>query len=84
MLQWFTGNIGFHHIHHLSPLIPNYNLQRCQNSEAIFNAVKPVTFVSSLKALNFHLFDEQNRRLISFREWDQMAARHKLARTSGE
>jgi len=81
ILQWFTGNIGFHHIHHLSPSIPNYNLQKCQNSEVIFKSVKPVTILSSLKALNFHLFDEQNRRLISFHEVDQMAARNNLART---
>ena len=43
VLQWFSGNIGFHHIHHLSPRIPNYNLQRCHESEPLFQQVKPIT-----------------------------------------
>ena len=38
MLQWFTGNIGFHHIHHLSPRIANYNLEPCHNSSPLFQA----------------------------------------------
>ena len=36
VLQWFSGNIGFHHVHHLSSRIPNYNLERCHNSHPIF------------------------------------------------
>ena len=68
ILQWFTGNIGFHHIHHLSPRIPNYNLERCHQSHRIFEEVKPVTIVSSLKSLTYHLWDEQKRRLVSFRQ----------------
>ena len=43
MLQWFSANIGFHHIHHLSPRIPNYNLQKCHESERLFQQVKPIT-----------------------------------------
>jgi len=67
ILQWFSGNIGFHHIHHLSPRIPNYNLERCQRSEPLFQAVKPVTLLSSLKSFHFRLWDERHGKMVSFR-----------------
>jgi omega-6 fatty acid desaturase (delta-12 desaturase) len=67
VLQWFTGNIGFHHIHHLSPKIPNYLLERCHRDNPIFQ-VKPVTLWTSLKSLTFRLWDEKNRELVSFRQ----------------
>ncbi len=66
VLQWFSGNIGFHHVHHLSPRVPNYNLQRCHEGAPLFQQVKPVTLTSSLKSLTFRLWDEQSRRLIGF------------------
>jgi acyl-lipid omega-6 desaturase (Delta-12 desaturase) len=66
VLQWFSGNIGFHHIHHLSPRIPNYNLQRCHESAPLFQQVKPVTLSSSLKSLTFRLWDEQRRQLVGY------------------
>ena len=67
ILQWFSGNIGFHHIHHLSPRIPNYNLERCHQAEPLFQTVPPVTLFSSLKSLTFRLWDEERRRLVGFR-----------------
>jgi acyl-lipid omega-6 desaturase (Delta-12 desaturase) len=67
VLQWFSGNIGFHHIHHLSPRIPNYNLEKCHQSEPLFQTVKPVTLCSSFKSLTFRLWDEQRRKLVGFR-----------------
>jgi omega-6 fatty acid desaturase (delta-12 desaturase) len=66
VLQWFSGNIGFHHIHHLSSRIPNYNLERCHKSHPLFQSVKPITLFSSLKSLTFRLWDEQQRKLVSF------------------
>ncbi len=66
LLQWFSGNIGFHHIHHLSPRIPNYHLERCHRSEPLFQGVKPVTLLSSIKCLNFRLWDERTRRLVGY------------------
>ena len=66
ILQWFTGNIGFHHIHHISPRIPNYLLERCYKENAMFQNIKPITFLSSFKALTFRLWDEQNNRLVGF------------------
>jgi omega-6 fatty acid desaturase (delta-12 desaturase) len=68
ILQWFTGNIGFHHIHHLSPRIPNYNLERCHKSHPVFRKVKALTLLSSFKSISYHLWDEPGRRLISFRD----------------
>jgi len=67
VLQWFTGNIGFHHIHHLSPAIPNYNLERCHKETPVFQQVKPVTLWCSLKSLSFRLWDEQRRKLVGYR-----------------
>ena len=67
VLQWFSGNIGFHHIHHLSPSIPNYRLEKCHRSEPLFRSVKPVTLFSSLKSLTFRLWDEQRQRLVGYR-----------------
>ena len=62
VLQWFSGNIGFHHIHHLSPRIPNYNLEKCHRAEPLFQTVKPVTLFSSFKSFTFRLWDEQRRQ----------------------
>jgi omega-6 fatty acid desaturase (delta-12 desaturase) len=68
VLQWFTGNIGFHHIHHLSPRIPNYRLEKCYNENETFHIEKPLTFFSALKSLKFRLWDERNKRLVGFSE----------------
>jgi omega-6 fatty acid desaturase (delta-12 desaturase) len=66
VLQWFTGNIGFHHIHHLCPRIPNYFLERCYNENPIFQNIKPITLWASLKSLSFRLWDERHKRLVGF------------------
>ena len=67
VLQWFSGNIGFHHIHHLSPRIPNYHLEKCHRAEPLFQTVKPVTLFASLKSLTFRLWDEQRQKLVGYR-----------------
>ena len=67
VLQWFSGNIGFHHVHHLNPRIPNYHLEKCHLAEPLFQTVKPVTLVTSLRSLTFRLWDEQRRELVGFR-----------------
>lgn len=66
ILQWFTGSIGFHHIHHLSPRIPNYKLEKAHAEEPLFQTVVPVTLLTSLKSLTFRLWDEQQQKLVSF------------------
>jgi acyl-lipid omega-6 desaturase (Delta-12 desaturase) len=67
VLQWFSGSIGFHHIHHLSPRIPNYHLEKCHRAEPLFQTVKPVTLFSSLKSFTFRLWDEKRRKLVGYR-----------------
>lgn len=68
VLNWFTGNIGYHHIHHLSPLIPNYNLKRCHKENKIFQEVKPLTFVSAFESLFLRLWDENQQMMVGFNE----------------
>lgn len=66
ILQWFSGNIGYHHIHHLSSRIPNYNLERCHKAHLMFQQVKPLTFFASLKTLRLRLWDERRKKLVGF------------------
>ncbi len=66
IMQWFSGNIGFHHIHHLNPKIPNYNLERCHFSNPFFQEAPELTFFSSFKTIRFRLWDEANNKMISF------------------
>jgi omega-6 fatty acid desaturase (delta-12 desaturase) len=75
ILQWFSGNIGFHHIHHLSPRIPNYFLERCHVSDPLFQQVRPMTLRSSWNSLRLRLWDEASQKLISFRHLRQIRAR---------
>lgn len=67
VLQWFSGNIGFHHIHHLNPRIPNYNLEACHKTMPVFQAIQPLTLRESLKSLHVRLWDEDRGRMIGFR-----------------
>ena len=66
LLQWFTGNIGFHHIHHLSPRIPNYLLEKCHRDNPILQ-VDPLTIRGSLRSLFYRLWDEKRQTMVSFR-----------------
>ena len=66
VLQWFTGNIGLHHIHHVNSLIPNYRLQRCYDENPELRQVSRLTLRSSLKCLRLSLWDEDRQRLVRF------------------
>ncbi len=66
VLQWFSGNIGFHHIHHLSPRIPNYRLEKCYREQPLFQKVDRITLLGSLRTLRLRLYDEQAQRLVGF------------------
>ena len=68
LLQWFTGNIGLHHVHHVAPRIPNYRLQRCHDSSALFAASPVITMRSGMSALRLALWDEDAQRLVRFRD----------------
>lgn len=68
VLQWISGNIGLHHIHHLKPRIPNYNLQPCLDAIPELRLPNPLTLRKSFSAIHLNLWDETLKRLISFRE----------------
>jgi omega-6 fatty acid desaturase (delta-12 desaturase) len=67
-LQFFTGNIGFHHVHHLSARIPNYNLQAAHEKIAHLQAVPQLSLRQGLRATRLKLWDEERGRLVTFRE----------------
>ena len=67
VLQWFSGNIGLHHIHHVLPRIPNYKLQQSYDESPAMQAVRPLTLRRSLKSLFLNLWDEKQQQLVSFR-----------------
>ena len=67
LLQWFTGSIGLHFIHHIMPRIPNYNLQPCYDATPKLQSVKPMTLRTSLHSVRMNLWDEEHRQMVSFR-----------------
>jgi omega-6 fatty acid desaturase (delta-12 desaturase) len=66
LLQFFTGNIGLHHVHHLSARIPNYNLQRAHDDNPIFHDVPTLSGLDGLRAVRLKLWDEDRGRLVTF------------------
>jgi acyl-lipid omega-6 desaturase (Delta-12 desaturase) len=68
VLQFFTGNIGLHHVHHLNARIPNYNLQRAHDENPIFHGVPTLTLWDGLRAVRLKLWDEERGRLVTFAE----------------
>jgi omega-6 fatty acid desaturase (delta-12 desaturase) len=68
LLQWFTGNIGFHHIHHLNSRIPNYHLPACYAAEASFREGITLGLRQSLRCMTLKLWDEDSQRLVGFAE----------------
>lgn len=71
LLQWITGNIGFHHVHHLSPRVPNYNLEKVHNSTVDLQKATTINIRTSFKSLQYRLWDEKNKKLISFKQLKQ-------------
>ena len=67
-LRWFSGNIGYHHIHHLAPRIPNYRLKECFDEISALQKIDPVPCLSGLRNLCLSLWDEQSGLLVSFGE----------------
>ncbi len=68
LLQFFTGNIGLHHVHHLNARIPNYNLVRAHRGNALFRDVPTLTLLDGLRAVNLKLWDQSAGRLVTFAE----------------
>jgi omega-6 fatty acid desaturase (delta-12 desaturase) len=73
-LQFFTGNIGLHHVHHLSTKVPNYNLQRAHDENPIFQDVPTLSLWDGLRAVRLKLWDEDSGRLVTWREGRRIAA----------
>jgi len=67
LLQWFTGNIGLHHIHHLRSRIPNYNLQGAYDDTKDLLKVEPLTIRKSIACLQLKLWDEKKQKLVGFK-----------------
>jgi omega-6 fatty acid desaturase (delta-12 desaturase) len=72
LFRWLTGNIGLHHVHHIRPRIPNYNLPAALESVPALRDVPPLMFWKSLKSLWLDLWDEERQQLISFRAARQL------------
>lgn len=68
LLQFFTGSIGYHHIHHLAPGIPNYNLERAQREVAALQEVPALRFRDVVHSLTLRLYDEAADQMVGFRE----------------
>jgi omega-6 fatty acid desaturase (delta-12 desaturase) len=66
VLQWFTGNVGFHHVHHLAARVPNYCLQACHQAHHELHAVTVLTFREAIRAPFYSLWDEDLRRMVRF------------------
>jgi acyl-lipid omega-6 desaturase (Delta-12 desaturase) len=66
VLQFFSGNIGLHHVHHLSARIPNYNLQRAHDENPIFHDVPTLSLWDGLRAVRLKLWDDDRGRLVTF------------------
>lgn len=74
ILQFFSGNIGLHHVHHLSARIPNYHLQAAHDESVIFEGVEPITLLDGLRATRLKLWDESAKRLVTWREVRRLRA----------
>src|SRR5260221_5412680 len=65
LLQWFTGNIGFHHVHHLLPRVPNYRLQDCHDVlEGRQTDIQTLSFGAALRAPSYALWDEAGQQMV--------------------
>lgn len=74
VLHWLTGNIGFHHVHHLNTRVPSYRLGAAHEAVQALWPVKPLTLGGGIRAPWFTLWDEAKGRLVSFREAARAAA----------
>lgn len=66
ILQWITGNIGYHHVHHLSPRVPNYKLEEAHNGTPPLQKVPTITLKTSLESLRFRLWDEEKQKFVGY------------------
>lgn len=79
VLQWVTGNIGFHHVHHLSPRVPNYNLEKAHESTPPLQQATTINIKSSLKSLRYKLYDAPNKTFVTFGDIKHLLGNSKTA-----
>ena len=75
ILQFFSGSIGLHHVHHLNHKIPNYHLQRAHDAHPVFSDVPTIGIADGMRAIRFKLIDERSGKLVSFAEGRRSVAR---------
>lgn len=73
VLQWVTGNIGFHHVHHLAPRVPNYHLEAAHESIPPLQQATTITLKRSFESIRYKLYDPKNKKFVSFKEVDETA-----------
>ncbi|MFJ7732786.1 fatty acid desaturase [Lysinibacillus sp. NPDC097231] len=75
LLQWATGNIGFHHVHHLAPRVPNYNLEKAHDEIPPLHNATTITLRTSLESLRYKLYDEEQGKFVSFKDIPEIIKR---------
>lgn len=75
LLQWVTGNIGFHHVHHLAPRVPNYNLEKAHNDIPPLHTATTITLRTSLESLRYKLYDEEQGKFVTFKDVNEIIKR---------
>lgn len=71
ILQWVTGNIGFHHVHHLAPRVPNYNLEAAHDSIPPLQKATTITLKTSLESVRYKLYDTNQQKFVTFKEAEE-------------
>ncbi|CDQ18551.1 omega-6 fatty acid desaturase (delta-12 desaturase) [Halobacillus karajensis] len=79
LLQWVSGNIGFHHVHHLSPRVPNYALEDAHEHTPPLQHATTITLATSLESIRFRLYDTENKTFVSFKEVKPLLKKKRLA-----
>ncbi len=82
VIQWLTGNIGYHHVHHLSPKVPNYHLEKTHDNTPPLQTATTITLKKSLESIRFRLYDENKQTFISFKEMKVAERMQAVARVS--
>ncbi|MGG0287603.1 fatty acid desaturase [Peribacillus butanolivorans] len=84
LMQFLTGNIGYHHVHHLSPRVPNYKLEEAHNNTLPLKNVPTITLATSLRSIRFRLWDEENKNFIGFKDLRDVAEKSVSAKVKSE
>jgi len=84
IFQWITGNIGYHHVHHLSPNVPNYRLEEAHENTPPLHQATTITLKTSLKSIKFRLFDENIKDFVTFKDIKHLIKRDNKIKKKSE